>query len=235
MGTDISAITVFFQGLISFWSPCVLPLIPIYMGYLSGGTIGTDSQGNKTINRKTTLINTLFFVLGISSVFMLLGLGSTAFGNFLNAHRTTMIFMGGIIIIIFGLLQLFLFGIEKGFKKEKRITFDINKVTMSPFTAFLMGFTFSFAWTPCIGPILASVLLLAASMKAGGFVLIFVYTLGFVIPFLGLGIFTYQILDLMKKHQNILKYTVRIGAVLMLLIGLSMVFGHSGKIGNWFF
>ena len=98
-----------------------------------------------------------------------------------------------------------------------------------------MGFTFSFAWTPCIGPILASVLLLAASMKAGGFVLIFVYTLGFVIPFLGLGIFTYQILDLMKKHQNILKYTVRIGAVLMLLIGLSMVFGHSGKIGNWFF
>lgn len=232
MNSNISVITVFAQGLISFWSPCVLPLIPIYMGYLSGGTIKTDSLGKQSINRKKTLLNTAFFVAGICTVFMLLGLGTTAFGRFFNNHREAMILIGGIIITIFGIIQIFLFGTSKGFRREKRFALDINKFTMSPITAFIMGFTFSFAWTPCIGPILASVLILAASMQVGGFLLILVYTLGFLLPFLALGLFTYQILDFMKKYQNVLRYTVRIGGILMLVIGIAMIAGQYSKIGS---
>lgn len=226
MANNISALTVFLQGLISFWSPCVLPLIPIYLGYLSGGTVKTDDAGNITVNRKTTMINTLFFVLGISSVFMLLGLGSTTLGSFFNTHKAAMVLIGGIIIITFGIVQLFLSGNGKGFKREKKINIDISKLTMSPVTAFVMGFTFSFAWTPCIGPILASVLLLASSMKTGGFILILIYTAGFIIPFIALGLFTYQVLNLIQKHKNLLQYTIKFGGILMLIIGFYMIYSN---------
>jgi len=194
---NISILTVFAQGLLSFFSPCVLPLIPLYLGYLSGGY--TDEGENFTPKERVrTLINTLFFVIGIGFAFFVLALGMTAVGSFFGTRKYLLARIGGVIVILFGLYQLGLFGTSKTLNKEKRIHLPLEKMAMSPVTALLMGFVFSFAWTPCVGPTLTSVLLMAASSssKAAGFLLIGVYTLGFVIPFIAVGIFADGLLRL---------------------------------------
>ena len=111
----------------------------------------------------------------------------------------------------------------------------MDKLAMSPWTALIMGFTFSFAWTPCVGPALSSVLLMSASAstKVWGFALIGVYTLGFVLPFLAVGIFSTTLLDLFKKHNNVVKYTVKVGGVLMILMGLMMFTGKMNAITGY--
>ena len=232
--TSISAITVFIQGLISFFSPCVLPLIPIYIGYLSGGAKSVDEDGNISYKRGLVIRNTLFFVLGISFAFFLLGLGFTAAGRFFHSHQTLFTRIGGIVVILFGLYQLGLFG-NTLFQKEHRIPFHPDTLVMNPLTALVLGFTFSFAWTPCVGPALASVLLLAASAASAltGFALIGVYTLGFILPFMGVGIFTGSLLEFFKKHRAVVKYTVKTGGVLMLLIGIMMFTGWMNGISAY--
>ena len=225
--TGIPVITVFLQGLISFFSPCVLPLIPLYIGYLSGGTRKKDESGKVTFDRKKVMINTLFFVIGISFTFFLLGFGASLLGSFFSNSQVAFARIGGIIIVLFGLYQLGVFGSSKTLGQEKRLSIRLDKMVMSPFTALIMGFTFSFAWTPCVGPALSSVLLMTASAntKVWAYVLIGVYTLGFVIPFLAVGMFSTTLLDLFKKHGNVVKYTVKVGGILMIMIGIMMFTG----------
>ncbi len=229
----VPAITVFIQGLLSFLSPCILPLVPIYIGYLAG-VKKEDAQGNIIYSYKTVLINTLFFVIGISFAFFLLGLGFTSLGQFFTQHQVLFTKIGGILIILLGVNQLGIFG-KSGFTKDLRIPFNLSKIAVNPFVSLIMGFTFSFAWTPCVGPILASVLVMASSAKTAtlGFILIGVYTLGFTLPFMLVGVFNTTILQLFKKHQNIIKYTVKIGAILMIAIGIMMYSGWMNGFSNY--
>ena len=223
---NVPAITVFLQGFISFFSLCVLPLLPLYMGYLSGGT-GKWKEGK-------VLRHTICFVLGISATFFVLGLGVSAVGTFLQSNQVLFARIGGSIVVLFGLYQLVAFGTSKFLNTERRLPFHLEKFVMSPWTAFLMGFTFSFAWTPCVGPTLTSVLLMAATVgsRAKGMILIGVYTLGFVVPFLLVGIFTTRVLGFFKKHMSVVQYTVKIGAVLMLIMGFMMITGKMNFISN---
>ena len=232
--TGVSAITVFIQGLISFFSPCVLPLIPLYIGYLSGGAKTENEDGTVTYKRSRVLGNTLFFVIGISFAFFLLGLGFTSEGKFFHNYQTLFTRIGGIIVILFGLYQLGLFG-QNLFYKEHRIHFRPDTLAMNPLTALIMGFTFSFAWTPCVGPALASVLLLSASAASSlmGFLLIGVYTLGFVLPFMAVGLFTKTLLDWFKKYRSVVKYTVKAGGILMIFIGVMMFTGWMNGISSY--
>lgn len=230
--TGISALTVFIQGLLSFFSPCVLPLVPLYLGYLSGG-IGQEEQ--KTGGRLRLFIRVLFFALGISGAFFILGLGASAAGTFFREQRMLFARIGGIIVIIFGLYQLGVFGKSRLLGEEHRIPFHLEKMTMSPVTALIMGFTFSFAWTPCVGPALTSVLLMAGSAQTSlkGFLLIGVYTLGFILPFLASGVFTAQLLGVFRKHMNVVRYTVKAGGVLMILMGALMFTGKMNDITGY--
>lgn len=232
--TGISAVTVFIQGILSFFSPCVLPLIPLYIGYLSGGARTVDEEGHVTYKRSRVMRNTFFFVLGISFAFFLLGLGFTAAGQFFHKYQTLFTRIGGMIVILFGLHQLGLFG-DTWFKKERRIRFQPDTLVINPLTALVLGFTFSFAWTPCVGPALASVLLLSASAASTltGFLLIGVYTLGFVLPFMAVGLFTGSLLDFFKKHRAVVKYTAKLGGVLMLFIGIMMFTGWMNHISSY--
>ena len=225
--SDISAIAVFLQGLFSFFSPCVLPLLPVYFGYLSGGTAGRDADGSLRFDRGRAIINTLFFILGISAAFFLLGLGASAAGNVLIRHQKVITRAGGILMTLFGLYQSGLLG-EWGFlAKERRLPFRFETMTASPVTAFVFGFVFSFAWTPCVGPMLSSVLILAAAESEKGMVMILFYTLGFVIPFLLLGLFSETVLNLVQKHKGVMRFTVKAGGVLMIALGLLL---FSGKL-----
>lgn len=236
--TGISAFTVFMQGLLSFFSPCVLPLVPLYLGYLSGGlntAVRTGENSEKNKDRLKLFLRVLFFTVGIGSAFFILGLGASAAGSFFHEQRMLFARVEGILVVLFGLYQLGVFGSSKVLGSEHRFPIRLEKMTMSPITAFIMGFAFSFAWTPCVGPALTSVLLMAGSAESGakGFLLIGVYTIGFILPFLLAGIFTARLLDLFKKHMKIVRYTVKIGGVLMVLMGLLMFTGKMNDITGY--
>ena len=200
LGTTVSAFTVFLQGILSFLSPCIFPLVPLYIGYLASGAKTVKEDGSIYYKRGKVMLHTVCFVVGVSFAFFLLGFGFTALGTFFTNNRVWFARIGGIIIILFGLIQL----IGSPWKKEHRFSFQLNRYTMNPLTAFLFGFTFSFAWTPCVGPVLTSVLLMASSAQSSttGFLLIGVYTLGFILPFLALGLFTSQLLAFFKKTSE---------------------------------
>ncbi len=225
MGFDfsntVSATAVFLQGIFSFFSPCVIPLVPVYLSYLSGGI----SQEDSAKRRKKLLISTLFFVLGISFSFFVLGLGVSALGQFFSNNRAVFSFIGGVVLIVLGLFQLGIFG-EHKLMRELRLPFRVSG-NVNPFTALLLGFTFSFAWTPCVGPALASVLLMAGAAESStlGFFYILLYTLGFVIPFLALGIFADTMLGFVKKSKKALVWTTRIGASLLIVMGILLLSG----------
>lgn len=220
LGADISIILVFAEGFISFFSPCVLPLIPVYISYLAGKGKKVNSDGTITYERKEVLFNTLFFVMGISSVFFILGLSFSALGIFFNRNRELFSKIGGAAIIILGLVQLDI--VKLNFlAREKRISLNLSG-KMNPFLAYIMGFTFSFAWTPCVGPVLASVLILASNARNvfTGNLLVALYALGFIIPFLILGFFTTETLNFFKEKRNLVKYTIKIGGVILVIMGI---------------
>ena len=233
--TGVPVLTVFLQGLLSFFSPCVLPLVPLYVGYLAGGARTVDEKGNIRYPRGKVLINTLFFVVGISFAFFVLGLGFTAAGRFFSGNQTLFARISGIIMILFGVYQFGFFGKAAALETEHRLPFRLERWSMNPLVALVLGFTFSFAWTPCVGPTLGGVLLMASSAAsaAKGFLLIAVYTAGFVIPFLAVGVFTGTVLNFFKTHQKVVKYTGKVGAALLVLMGIMTLTGFMNGITGY--
>lgn len=216
----VTVFALFAEGLLSFLSPCVLPILPVYVGILAGGA------GEKEESR-TVLINTLFFVVGITMTFLLLAFTSSLLSRFFQANSQLLQTISGLLIICLGLVQLGWLRInllEREFSAKSKAYQVGKKVT--PLVAFLMGFTFSFSWTPCIGPILASVFIYASS-HAGwtSFVLILVYCLGFILPFLLVAFFSQKVLEFFKNKRQYLVWTKKVSGYLLLIIGLSILTG----------
>ena len=216
----IQVFAIFLEGIISFFSPCVIPLIPLYMGYLATNAKEVDENGNVTYKKKVVIIYTLFFILGISMSFFILGLSFTGLGMFFKDNRKIFLEIGGILIVILGLFQLGILKVNF-LNKEKKLKINFNPNKMTKKTAFLMGFLFSFAWTPCVGPALSSTLIMASTASTAllGNIFVLVYALGFLLPFIILGLFTTKVLNIIKRKQNILNYVVKIGAIIIIVIG----------------
>lgn len=233
--TSVSALTVFLQGVISFFSPCVLPLVPLYISYLAGGAKTVGEDGAVRYKRSRVMLNTLFFVAGVSFTFFLLGFGFTAAGRFFSGQKMLFARIGGILVVLFGVYQLGLFGSSGLLNRHFSLPFRLDKVAMNPVVALILGFTFSFAWTPCVGPALASVLLMASSAQtsSAGFFLIGLYTLGFVLPFLAVGLFTGTLLDLFKKYRRVVQYTAKISGALLILMGVMMITGWMNGVTGY--
>ncbi len=211
---DLALTTIFVSGLLTFASPCVLPLIPIYLGVLLGGSIDEVESGG---SRFRLLLNGTFFVLGFLIVFTLAGLTASAMGRFLVSHRLLFQQLGGLAVFFFGLKFLGLVKVEF-LDREKRFQLG-PKGKMTPFGALLIGITFAFGWTPCVGPILGSILTFTAvsanSMATGAFYL-FVYGLGIGIPLLLVALFAQQGVSLLRKVQRFIpKFEKATGAVLV--------------------
>lgn len=226
---NINFILVFLGGIFSFFSPCIIPLLPVYMSYLSGNTAVTDENGNLSYNQKKVFIHTIFFILGISATFFILGLSFSKLGGFFNSNRVLFTRISGVLILFLGLFQIGL--LKNNFmEREHRIGFDSKEI--NPLIAFIIGFTFSFAWTPCIGPVLSTVLIMASGAKTAfmGNMLILVYTLGFVIPFLLLGVFTTKILNFLKAKKSFLKYSIKISGTILIIIGIMTLSGFNLNI-----
>lgn len=228
--SDISAIASFLEGILSFFSPCVLPLLPVYFSFLSGGNAERDEKGDLVYKRGKVILNTLFFVLGISLTFFILSLGVKGIGKVFSLYNDVFSIIGGVIIVAFGLWQLLFYGTKYCVKKEKRININTSRAK-GPVLSFLLGFSFSFSWTPCIGPILSSVLILSSSSVKGELYLI-LYALGFTLPFILLGFFTSSLLSFFQKYKRVVKYSVRIGAVIMIALGVIMIISSFDIKGN---
>ena len=211
---------LFLEGLLSFFSPCVLPLVPLYIGYL---TSGIDTNLSKAKVRIQTTVRTLFFVLGISTVFFLAGLGSSALRYFFQKNTIFFSIIGGFLLILFGLFSLGIIDIPFLQREHRIVSFKQNKNGI--IRSYLLGFFFSFAWSPCVGPLLASAMLKSASAESAliGWLYIGCYTLGFIIIFILLGLFTEEVLMLLKKHTNIVRYTKIIGGIVVLCMGIYML------------
>lgn len=233
--SNISFLFVFLEGVLSFFSPCVIPLIPVYISYLAGNTMATGEDGEVTYERKKVFFHTLFFVLGISFAFFILGMSFTALGDFFNHNKTLFTRIGGMLIILLGLFQIGFLNF-KFLQIEKKI--HLNKLLdkkVNPLMALLMGFTFSFAWTPCVGPALSSVLIMASGAKTSGIgnMLVLLYALGFVLPFLFLGLFTTRALIFIKTKKKLLKYTIKAGGVILILMGIMTFTGWMNGVSSY--
>lgn len=216
----IQIVTLFLEGLLSFFSPCVLPILPIYVGILAG-----NEDTNASNKQHKVIINTLFFVVGISLTFFLLTFASSYLSQYFLQHSFFLQGLSGLMILFFGLFQLNLIKIPAFFKEisaKHKVYQNGQKVT--PLLALIMGFAFSFSWTPCIGPILASVFLYASSQTGWlSSLLVIVYCIGFILPFVLLAFFSQKMLTLFKASQKWLHYTKLLSGILLIGIACSLI------------
>lgn len=226
--SNFSIILVFLAGMISFLSPCILPIIPLYLGYLASGV---ENDSNKKVK---VMIRTVFFVLGISVAFFFLGMIFSGLGQFLGKNRLIITRISGIIIILFGLIQIGFLDF-KFLEKTRKFSVHTKSNKMGPLQAFIMGFTFSFAWTPCVGPMLSSILLLASSAKSMflGNVLVFVYTLGFIVPFIIIGLLSSKVFEFIKTKGRILTYISKFGGIVLIIMGIMVYTGWLNNVSSY--
>jgi len=222
-------IPAFIAGLLTFLAPCTLPLVPAYLGFISGVSAKDLQHPEKTSKiRKRVLTNALFYIVGFSSVFILLGLLFGLGGAALVHYRIILSRIGGVFILFFAAYLLGLFERSKRFSQwfsqEHRFVLR-NLHPGSPLSAFLFGATFAFGWTPCIGPILGSVLLLAsttATVVQGAFLLL-VFSTGLAVPFLVLALGIAHAAETVKTLNRFLPYVSFLGGIFLLILGILLV------------
>ncbi|MGZ2258057.1 cytochrome c biogenesis CcdA family protein [Roseobacter sp. A03A-229] len=217
-------------GVISFLSPCVLPIVPPYLAYMSGVSIG-DMTGEVAARRRA-VISALFFVLGLSTVFLILGFTASAFGAFFLQNQVLFAQIAGLVVIVFGLHFLGLFRIPF-LDQEARL--DAGDQGGSSFGAYILGLAFAFGWTPCIGPQLGAILSLAASEASvsRGTLLLGIYAAGLGIPFLLAAMFMTRAVGLMNRLKRHMKTIERVMGGLLIFVGLAMVTGAFTTFSYW--
>lgn len=217
-------IAVFLAGLLSFLSPCVLPLVPGYVSLISGTSVDQLQAADRKLSR-TVLLNSLMFILGFSVVFIALGAVATGIGQFMNIYRRQLMQVAGIVIIIFGLHLIGVFKI-KALLMDKRLH-DV-KGSGTAIGAFLVGFAFAFGWTPCIGPILAGVLAIASSQDTviKGVLLLAVYSAGLAVPFLLTSLGVERFLAFYSRFRRHLHTVEVVSGVFLVFVGALILTRH---------
>lgn len=210
---EVTLIAAFVGGIISFLSPCVLPLIPGFLAYISGTTIN-DSKNART----KIFLNSVSYVAGFSLVFSLLGvLLNTVLEGISYSLQEWLSRLGGLIIIFFGLYTA---GLIKPAFMQREHKFSVKKFSLSYATSFLFGAAFAVGWTPCVGAVLGSVLALAVTKPGLSFFLLLSYSLGLGIPFLLVGLFSTQALNVIKKLGPYMKYFNYVVGAFLILLGI---------------
>lgn len=212
-------------GILSFLSPCVLPIVPPYLAYMTGVKVSDLREG-----QRSAVLPALFFVLGLSTVFLLMGYAASAFGRAFLQYQPWLVTISGIFVILLGLHFLHVFRIPI-LDREARL--DTGDKGGSALGAYFLGLAFAFGWTPCIGPQLSMILTLAATDPARGTMLLGTYALGLGIPFLLSAIFIERSMGLMnrlKRHMGVIE---RVSGVLLIAVGLLLLTGWMGVISYW--
>ena len=221
-------------GLVSFLSPCVLPLVPPYLGYI-GGTTFEELSGGDNVEAKVwrrVVLAAIFFVAGFTTVFVGLGAGASWFGQMIQAYRGPLGSAAGVIIVLFGLHFLGILRIPLLYKEAR---LEAGNDGAGYLGAYVMGLAFAFGWTPCIGPILAAVLTVAANEASmgAGISLLFVYSLGLGIPFILAAVAIKPFLAFMKRFKSHFGTLEKVMGGLLVLTGLLFLLGGQNWFGQW--
>jgi cytochrome c-type biogenesis protein len=235
MPFDIGYAGAFLAGLVSFVSPCVLPLVPPYLAYLAGVSTSAVSASGPVVDagvRRRIVIQALAFVLGFSTVFVLLGASATLIGQVLLRHIGWLSIAAGVVIIVMGLHFLGVFRIGLLYR-EARI--EVERKPAGPLGAYAMGLAFAFGWTPCVGPVLAAILMVAGSEESAmrGASLLLAYSLGIGLPFLVAAALAGPFIGLMNRLKAHLGLVEKGMGVMLVATGLLFVTGSMPAIANW--
>jgi cytochrome c-type biogenesis protein len=220
-------VVAFMAGLLSFLSPCVLPLVPSYVGFITGMTL-PEMAGR----RRVALTHALLFVLGFSIIFVILGASATALGRALNYYQVWLQRVGGVLIILFGLLCLGVFKVGL-LNQERRV--HLERKPVGYLGSALVGMAFGAGWTPCIGPVLGGILGLAATTNdvSRGMQLLAVYSAGLAVPFLIAAVAVESFLDWFQRFRRYLPWVMRLSGILLIVVGVLLVTGEFTRLAGW--
>ena len=224
---SLGLLVAFAGGLLSFLSPCVLPLVPSYLGFVTGFTF--DEMADR---RRLAMLHALLFVLGFSLVFVLFGASATALGRALKYYDVWFQRVGGVLIVLFGLYCL---GVLRPGFLDQDTRLHLDRKPMGFLGSVLVGMAFAAGWTPCIGPILGAILGLAATEASlsRGMVLLGAYSLGLAVPFLVAAFAVESFLDWFKRFRRFLPWVQRASGALLVVVGLLMATGQFTRIAGW--
>lgn len=233
-GVNITFLGAFIAGLLSFLSPCVLPLIPSFITYITGLSFADIQDEHPTHKvRQQTIIHTLLFIAGFTAVFVLLGASATYMGSFMQTHMTLIRKIGGLLIIVFGIHITGVIPINL-LLGEKRFT--IHRKPAGYLGSFIVGLAFAAGWTPCIGPILASILMVAATEESvfHGIALLLTYSMGLAIPFFLSSLAMHQFLILFNRFKKYIRLFELVTGLFLVIVGI-LIFTNSMSIFQRFF
>jgi cytochrome c-type biogenesis protein len=230
--SGVGVLTAFGAGVVSFLSPCVLPLVPGYVSYVAGQSLEDLSEGAGARRRASALLLALCFVLGFSVIFVAFGASATAIGRLLLDYRYAFGFVAGIVVILFGVLLLGAYRIPL---LDRDLRFHGRVPGGRPVGAGLLGMAFAFGWTPCIGPVLGAILAVSATRAdvGGGIALLAVYSLGLGLPFLAAAAFTGTFVGWLKGLGHWGRLLHRAAGVVLIVMGILMMTGDLTDIAIW--
>lgn len=222
----------FAAGIVSFLSPCVLPLVPGYVSFIAGQPAPEQSRSAPTIVRMHSIALSACFVAGFSTIFVLLGASATVFGQLLRAYSYELNIIGGAIVIGFGLLTL---GAIRPAWFQRDMRFHATLSGGRPVGAYMLGMAFAFGWTPCIGPILGAILAVSATSTtvSSGIVLLAVYSLGLGVPFILAAVFTDALAARIRSLGFVGRTLKVVAGVVMIVMGVAMITGHLTTFAFW--
>jgi cytochrome c-type biogenesis protein len=229
---NVNGLLAFVSGFLSFFTPCILPLVPSFLIYISGATITQASDLSNKAFTKKILIHTLFFIVGFSLVFVSFGLSFSILGNVFRDYEKWIAGIGGLFLIIMGLSMANILKIPL-LNREKMI--HLNKKPAGFAGSFVVGLTFSLGWTPCIGPVLAGILFVASadSLFSGAY-LLGLYSLGLAIPFFAAAILVSQLMGFIQRWGHIVRYASQFLAWLLVVLGLLLMTGYWKVVTRFF-
>jgi cytochrome c-type biogenesis protein len=218
----ISYPAAFTAGLLSFLSPCVLPLVPAYFTFITGYSLEELTESRNAEIRKKVFLSTILFVSGFSLVFILMGASASYLGGLIYNYRELIRIIGGVFIIILGVHLTGIIRI-RGLDFEKRI--NVEKKPLHFFGIFIVGMAFGAGWSPCIGPLLGSIIIIAGSQETvwQGIILLAIYSAGLAIPFIIMSVFINFLLIFIKKASRVLRYINTVAGILLIIVGLILV------------
>lgn len=222
----------FLAGLVSVITPCVLPLVPGYISYVAGSSSEALSGGGSIASRLAAVALSVCFVLGFSTVFVILGASATAFGQLLLSYRNELNIVGGTIVIVFG---LFMLGLARFAWLQRELRLHPAMAGGGPVSAYLLGLAFAFGWTPCIGPVLGAVLTVSAATAtvASGMSLLGIYSLGLGVPFVLAALFTDSLIARIKAIGRLGRILQTVAGGLLVLMGIAMISGQLSAVAYW--
>lgn len=231
---DIANVSIFAAlaaGTVSFLSPCVLPLVPGYLSYIAGAGSAANALRSGQAQRRSLWLS-CWFVLGFSTVFVLLGAGATTLSRLLLSYRVEAGITGGALIVVFG---IFTTGLVRFSWMERELRFNPAIAGGRPGGAYILGLAFAFGWTPCIGPVLGAILTVSATSTSpvAGVALLSVYSLGLAIPFLLAALFAERAASGLRQIRRASRYLQLLAGLTMILMGLAMMSGQLSRMAFW--